>query len=286
MLFHGFQRQKNTRNTVQEKIEVALFELTQEVLAVVCAGRTDTGVHAMGQVVHVDFPGSWQAGVTARRHPREGEDPFTLFNKNLDQSDGKAIDPRLREDDGRRLPWQADRLRAGLNFYLKNTGISVLKVYPCNLHARFDAKERFYEYHILNRAVPSPLLANRAWHVPKSLDVGIMAEACHALIGYHNFDGFRSSACTAPNPIRTLNTASVTDHHCFREADGLKIIKLNFSAQAFLHNQVRIMVGTIIQIGLGKLDVACIVRALQTGSRKDAGITAPPHGLYFVKVLY
>ncbi len=253
-MFHGFQRQQNTRSTVQEKLEAALFELTQETLTVVCAGRTDTGVHALGQIVHVDLA----------------------------------------------IIWPAQRLQAGLNFYLKNTGISVLKVYPCDLHARFDAKQRFYEYQILNRQAPSPLLSSRAWHVSKPLNVGLMSEACNALMGYHNFDAFRSSACTASNPIRTLKTATVShadldpgsaaiknnDLACETIPCEGKIIKLNFSAQAFLHNQVRIMVGTIVQIGLGKLDVNCIGRALQTGSRKDAGITAPPDGLYFVKVLY
>jgi tRNA pseudouridine38-40 synthase len=199
---------------------------------VTCAGRTDTGVHAMGQVVHVDL---------------------------------KTV-------------WAVDRLRAGLNFYLKNLGVSVLNVYPCDLHARFDAKERFYEYQILNRQASSPLLANRAWHVPRSLDVHVMAEASHILIGKHNFNAFRSSACEAVNPERTLNTACV-----FQEGS---IIKLNFSAPGFLHNQVRIMVGTIVQVGLGKLDINCIRKALQTGSRSDAGVTAPPHGLYFVNVDY
>lgn len=243
-MFHGFQRQQNTRSTVQEKLEAALFALTQEELTIACAGRTDTGVHALGQVVHVDL----------------------------------------------KTAWPTQRLQAGLNFYLKNTGVSILKVYPCDLHARFDATERFYEYQILNRQASSPLLNHRAWHVSRPLNTGLMAEACQALIGYHNFDAFRSSSCAASNPVRTLNTATVS---VFQDkAEGCRtgiqenIIKLNFSAQAFLHNQVRIMVGTIVQIGLGKLDVTCIERALQTGSRKNAGITAPPHGLYFVKVLY
>lgn len=255
-MFHGFQRQQNTRSTVQEKLEMALFELTQKILTVTCAGRTDTGVHAMGQVVHADLE----------------------------------------------TVWSTERLQAGLNFYLKNTGVSILKIYRCDLHARFDAKERFYEYQILNRRAPSPLLANRAWHVPRLLDVQLMQEACSTLIGYHNFDAFRSSACAASNPIRTLKSATVFPDKAADRRTGIQdnlyehrardcnareaIIKLNFSAQAFLHNQVRIMVGTIVQIGLGKLDINCIQNAFQSGSRKDAGITAPAHGLYFMKIIY
>lgn len=231
-MFHGFQRQQNTRSTVQEKLEMALFELTQEKLTVTCAGRTDTGVHALGQVVHVDLA----------------------------------------------IIWPNDRLRSGLNFYLKNTGVCVVKAYPANLHARFDAKERFYEYQILNRPAPSPLLTNRAWHVPRLLNIELMRSACHDLVGKHNFDAFRSSACEAHNPVRTLNSASISQES--------NIITLNFSAQAFLHNQVRIMVGSIVQVGLKKLDLGSIKKALQTGARIDAGVTAPPHGLYFMKVTY
>lgn len=174
--------------------------------------------------------------------------------------------------------WPVERLRAGLNFYLKNTGISVLKAYPCDLHARFDAKERFYEYQILNRQTSSPLLTNRAWHVSRPLDIDLISEACRALIGCHNFHAFRSSACEAQNPERTLKTAQASQ-------DG-SIIKLNFSAQAFLHNQVRIMVGTVVQIGIKKKAISCIEKAFQTGSRTDAGITAPPYGLYFINVSY
>lgn len=231
-MFHGFQRQQNTQSTVQEKLEMALFELTQQKLTVTCAGRTDTGVHAIGQMIHVDLE----------------------------------------------TVWPNDRLRVGLNFYLKNTGVCVVRAYSCNLHARFDAKERFYEYQILNRSAPSPLLDNRVWHIPRSLDIELMRSACHDLIGRHNFDAFRSSACEATNPVRTLNSASISKED--------NIIKLNFSAQAFLHNQVRIMVGTIVQIGLGKLEFGSIQKALQTGARIDAGVTAPPHGLYFMRVTY
>lgn len=231
-LFHGFQRQQNIRSTVQEKLENALFSLTQEILTVTCAGRTDTGVHAINQVIHAD----------------------------------------LNSD------WENDRLRMGLNFYLKDTGISVLNVYPCTLHVRFDAKERFYEYHILNRPTFSPLLKHRVWHIPKTLDIELMQEASQVFIGKHNFNAFRSSACEAKNPVRNLNTACVSK-------DG-DIIKLNFSSPAFLHNQIRIMVGTIVQIGLRKIPLNTISHALQTGRRQDAGITAPPDGLYFLKVLY
>ena len=231
-MFHGFQRQQNIQSTDQEKLEKALLQLTQESLTVVCAGRTDAGVHAMGQVVHVDLGSNWNN----------------------------------------------DRLRAGLNFYLKNSGVSILNAHPCSLHARFDAKERFYEYRILNRPAISPLLANRVWHMPRLLDVELMKVASQEFIGKHNFNAFRSSACEAPNPIRNLNSANISQED--------EIIKLNFSAQAFLHNQVRIMVGTIVQIGFKKLDVDSICKALQTGRRQDAGVTAPPDGLYFVKVLY
>ena len=105
-----------------------------------------------------------------------------------------------------------------------------------------------------------------------------MEEACLTLIGHHNFNGFRSHACQATNPVRTLIAARLTFEDTW--------LRLAFSAPAFLHNQVRIMVGTLVEIGLGKKALSCIHRAFETGLRQETGITAPPHGLYLMKVLY
>lgn len=232
-MFCGFQKQQNVQNTVQEVLESALFYLTQEKVGVVCAGRTDTGVHALAQIVHVDLSKQWST--------------FQLCR--------------------------------GLNFYLKNIDIAVIRVYACDLHARFDAKERFYTYHILNRSAPSPLLKNRAWHIPQTLDIDLMQKGCEALIGHHNFNAFRSSACEAKNAQRTLNHAQ-----CERVSSDQ--IHLRFSAQAFLHNQVRIMVGTLVYIGLGKIPVSQIQQAFNSGMRQHTGKTAPPYGLYFSGARY
>ncbi len=234
-LFHGFQKQKNTSQTVQEFIESAFSALTKEVNGVVCAGRTDAGVHARGQVIHTDLEKEW--------------DPLKLMG--------------------------------GLNYYLKGAGVAVIDVSRSSLHARFDALERHYEYRILNRLAPSPLLQDRAWHIPFSLNIECMQEGCAKLIGHHNFNAFRSSDCQAHNPIRTLKTACIN----LCENDN-SAISINFSALAFLHNQVRIMVGTLIEIGKGKRSVYTIEEAFSSGKRKDTGITAPPYGLYLTKVVY
>ncbi len=171
-----------------------------------------------------------------------------------------------------------DTIMRALNFYLINEPVSVLNCERAddNFHARFDCKKRFYKYVVLNRSASAVLQKNRVWWVPQKLDMNAMQNAAQKLIGKHDFTSFRAAQCQARSPIKTLDSATITQN-------GDEII-FEFSARSFLHHQVRNMVGTLIDIGLGKpYDIDEIFAAL---NRSAAGVNAPASGLYFVKALY
>lgn len=165
-----------------------------------------------------------------------------------------------------------------MNFYLNNAPVSVLSCEGVddNFHARFDCKKRFYKYVVLNRSVPAVLQKNRVWWVPQKLDIDKMKIAAQKLVGKHDFSSFRAAQCQARSPIKTLDSVVITQN-------GDEIV-FEFSARSFLHHQVRNMVGTLIDIGLGKsYDINEIFAAK---NRSAAGVNAPASGLYFVKALY
>jgi tRNA pseudouridine38-40 synthase len=174
------------------------------------------------------------------------------------------------------------KISSAINFYLKesNNTISILESQKVDelFHSRFSARKRTYFYRILNRKSPSPLLINRTWFVPYSLDVSVMLEASKSLIGKHDFNSFRSSQCQAKNSIRSLEEINI-----LRKEDE---IHFSISARSFLHNQVRIIVGSLVNIGRKYWQKDKLNEILAKKSRTSAGPTAPPHGLYLEKISY
>ncbi|KYH12226.1 tRNA pseudouridine(38-40) synthase TruA [Neorickettsia sp. 179522] len=230
--FSGWQRQMFVPS-VQEELESVLSFLLKEKIAVSVAGRTDAGVHALGQVFHFDV--------------RESAlQPFQIVN--------------------------------AVNYHLKEKLIVLLsmEVVDETFDARFSAIRRHYQYRIINRKTPLAVFRNRCWHVPWKLDLDFMREQAQCLVGRHDFQSFRSSKCGASNAIRTLDRLEV-------EKNGEEII-FYASAKSFLHHQVRIMVGTLVAIASGKL--VSVTEILSKRNRCCAGPTAPPCGLYFLKVDY
>ena len=142
---------------------------------------------------------------------------------------------------------------------------------------RFSAVGRAYRYLILNRR-PRPALERRVWHVPAPLDVPAMAEGARSLLGWHDFTSFRAAACQAKSPWRTLDRLDVTRHGDFVLVDA--------EARAFLHHQVRNMVGTLKLVGEGSWAPDRVAAALAASDRRAAGPTAPPDGLTLVRVRY
>lgn len=172
----------------------------------------------------------------------------------------------------------ADTVMRALNFYLINSPVSVLDcvVVSDEFHARFGCTARHYKYVVLNRAAAPVLKKNRVYWVPRKLNIDAMRAAANKLIGNHDFTSFRASECQAKSPIKTLDKIEITQN-------GDEII-FEFSARSFLHHMVRNIVGTLIEIGIGKpYDIDEILAAK---NRSSAGPTAPASGLYFIRADY
>lgn len=174
--------------------------------------------------------------------------------------------------------YTANTVMRAVNFYLVGRPVAILScdIVQDDFNARFDCVARHYKYIVLNRSAAPVLNKNRVWWVPRALDVAAMRNAATRLVGHHDFTSFRATQCQAKSPIKTLDVCNIT-------ADGDNII-FEFSARSFLHHQVRNMVGTLVEIGLGKpYDIDEIFAAR---SRSAAGPTAPASGLYFISADY
>ncbi|MEQ1708964.1 MAG: tRNA pseudouridine(38-40) synthase TruA [Terricaulis sp.] len=231
--FSGWQRVANGPS-VQSALEDAVEKLTGVRAEIVGAGRTDAGVHARGQVAHVDI--------------------------------GKSFEPA--------------RLCDGLNAHLRPHLISVLAAEETtpDFHARFDATKRGYLYRIINRRASLALERGHAWRVPRALDAAAMHAAAQALVGKHDFTTFRDTHCQANSPVKTLDVAGVS-----RSGDRVDCV---FEARSFLHRQVRSMVGTLVEVGLGKMSVGDVADVLAAKDRARCGPVAPADGLYLMRVDY
>lgn len=173
---------------------------------------------------------------------------------------------------------KADTVKRAMNFYLTGKPVVVLdcEIVSEDFNARFSCVRRNYKYYVLNRSAPAVLEKNRVWWVPRKLDISAMRKAGAQLVGNHDFTSFRASECQAKSPIKTLDVCKIT-----KRGD---MIEFDFSARSFLHHQVRNMVGTLVEIGLGKpYDIGEIFAAK---NRSAAGPTAPASGLFFVSADY
>jgi tRNA pseudouridine38-40 synthase len=173
-----------------------------------------------------------------------------------------------------------ERVREALNFHTRPHPVAVLgaAVMPEDWSARFSATGRAYRYRILNRRARPALDLGRVWHVQKRLDAAAMHEAAQGLLGKHDFSAFRAAACQAKSALRTLDRLDVA-----RLGDEVVITA---EARSFLHHQVRNMVGTLAEVGLGKRPAAWPRAILDGRDRARAGQTAPAEGLVLTGVRY
>jgi tRNA pseudouridine38-40 synthase len=231
--FHGWQEQKGLRS-VQQTIQEAIFKFSGESVVLYGAGRTDAGVHAIGQVGHFDL--------------QTFKDP--------------------------------NEVSRALNHFLKNEKIAILKTEEVteDFHARFSAVSRSYVYKILNRRAHLTTQKGLAWHVMEPLDVTLMHEAAQHLIGFHDLTSFRSAQCQSTSALKSISSIAVERHG--------ENIEVFITARSFLHNQVRIIVGTLRKVGNGFWHPSKIQEIIEARDRSAAGQTAPPYGLYLRNCLY
>ena len=172
------------------------------------------------------------------------------------------------------------RLRDGLNALVRPHPVAVLDVAPVadDWHARISCVGRRYLYRILNRRPPPALDAGKVWHIAAPLDLEAMCEGAAQLVGRHDFTTFRSAHCQSDSPVKTLD-----------RLDAARVgeeIHTTAAARSFLHHQVRSMVGCLALVGRGQWAPADMRKALEARDRAALGLTAPPHGLYFVEALF
>lgn len=171
----------------------------------------------------------------------------------------------------------AERLPRAINTYLpKDISVSAARTVPDDFSIRKNVSGKEYEYIILNTAVGDPFYAGRAFHYPHRLDADKMNEAAKHFVGRHDFAAFMASGSDIADTVRTVS-------ECRAERDG-DIVKIYMAADGFLYNMVRIIVGTLIEVSEGKIDVGDIDGIIKSKDRTLAGRTASPEGLYLRKV--
>lgn len=218
---------------VQQHVQEALSSIANESIEVACSGRTDTGVHAIGQVVSFES---------------SAERPMRAWVQ--------GANTKLPSDI--RIAWA--------------------KAMPDEFHARFSAVARQYRYVIFNRDVHSAVLAKRVTWQPHTLDHETMHCAAQVLIGEQDFSAFRAAGCQAEHARREVQQILVS-----RQGD---FVFVDIQANAFLHHMVRNIVGSLMEIGLGRQSEDWMADLLAKQDRTLAGMTAPAEGLYFVNAIY
>ena len=230
--FNGWQKQPNKPN-IQGEIENAIYEITGEKIDLIASGRTDAGVHSLGQTANFK---------TSSEIPIE-KIPL-------------AINSKLK----------------------KSIVIKSAQEVEERFHARYNCISKKYRYIINNSQEGSAIYRDLEYHMPIKLNVNNMEKAIKYFEGEHDFRGFKSTGSNNKNTTRTIYKAEI-------KQDGERII-IEFTGNGFLYNMVRIMVGTLVEVGLGKIKPEEIDEIIKSKDRTKAGKTLPAHGLYLVEVNY
>ena len=264
--YHGWQVQPNA-DTIEGELNKAISELTGEQIEGIGASRTDAGVHALGNVAVFD---------TESRIPGE---KFSY-----------ALNQRLPEDIIIQKSEEVDR----------------------DFHPRYQGCRKTYEYTILNRRFPLPEYRNTAHFDYGNLDIEAMKKACKAFIGEHDFAGFCSAGAQVKTTVRTIYSLEVEcmelggvqrENHAEKktecekisadvnikngeEQENNRLIKIRVNGNGFLYNMVRIIAGTLLEVGKGNVAPEQMEDIIKSADRKEAGPTAPAKGLKLVEIRY
>lgn len=235
----GWQIQDNAV-TVEGTLTQALHQLLDGDIEVIGASRTDSGVHAMGNVAVFD---------TDTRIPPE-------------------------------------KIAIALNRYLpRDIRVQRSQQVPGDFHPRYCDSIKTYEYVILNTRTEIPVRSRYTCHVWQPLDTSLMREAAALLEGTHDFSAFCSAGSQVKSKVRTIYEAVIEERAVFGGSEGKEIV-IRVSGNGFLYNMVRIIAGTLIEIGQGRREIGTVEEALHTGRRSAAGPTAPAQGLMLMGIRY
>ena len=230
--FNGWQKQPNKLN-IQGEIEQVIERITGEPVELNASGRTDAGVHALGQVANFKT------------------------NSNI----------------------PIEKIPLALNTYLKKS-IRIQKAEEVNerFHSRLSCKQKTYRYVINNSEYGTALYRNMEYCFPQKLDVEAMKKAAKYFEGEHDFKAFKASGTSAKSSVRTIYKATVDKN--------VDKIYIELTGNGFLYNMVRIISGTLLEVGLGKIKPEEIPEIIDSKDRERAGRTLPPQGLYLLNVTY
>lgn len=231
--YNGWQKQGNTKDTIQGKLEKVLEKLEGREVEVIGAGRTDAGVHALGQVANV------------------------------------KLESKIN----------GETLLQYLNQYLpEDIAVLSVKEVPMRFHSRLNAMEKTYLYRIYRSEIPNPFIRKYTVTITEELDIEKMRMAAELLIGEHDFKSFCSLKKSKKSTIRTLYSITIEEIE--------KELRISVKGNGFLYHMVRIIIGTLLEVGTGKKKPEEIEQILEKGERQAAGKTAPAHGLFLKEVKY
>lgn len=230
--YQGFQRQKNGVG-IQQLLEKALTEVLKEPILIKAAGRTDAGVHALGQVIS-----------------------FSTVSRIPPENYRRALEPHLPPD----------------------IAVREAEYAPDDFHARFDAVAKTYQYIVYYSPLPDPIRRNTTWEIREKPDVAAMNAAAALLLGQHDFSSFKNSGSQDTSPVRTMTKAQWEQNGDF--------YTFTITGDGFLYRMVRNLVGCLVKVGTGKWSMADFRRIMAAKNRKQAGMAAPPQGLYLMHVDY
>ena len=228
----GWQKQPNKLN-IQGTIEQAIKSITGEDVELIASGRTDAGVHALGQVANFKT---------------ESQIPIEKFAIAINSRVKKSIVIKKAEEVDERF------------------------------HSRLNCKKKTYRYVINNSAEGTAIYRNLETHIPQKLNVKKMEQAVKYFEGEHDFKAFKASGTSSKSSVRTIYEAKVyqKDERIYIELTG----------NGFLYNMVRIIAGTLVEVGMGKIEPERVKEIIELGKRENAGKTLPPNGLYLLNVIY
>ncbi len=231
--YNGWQRQGNTSNTIQAKIEDILSKMTGHAVEIHGSGRTDKGVHALMQVAN-----------------------FKIKTEMLPSDIMEYINRYLPDD----------------------IGIIDICEEDMRFHSRLNVKSKTYVYRVWNSSLPNVFEHRYAYEIADRLDENAMKIAAEYLKGTHDFRGFSSLKRYKKSTIRTIYNIDI-----IRDGNEIRFV---LKGNGFLYNMVRIMVGTLVEVGLGKRVPESVLSVFESGNRVDAGETMPAKGLFLTNVSY